>query len=178
MWSAQAAFLAAIAFAAEALAHGYVYRITADNTVYPGYDVYIDPYYSPKPARIAYGVGNTGPIFDLDSNNMACNTPHTPIPSAIAEVRAGSTVTFHWTRWLYSHKGPISAWMAPYEGTIDKVDVNKLQFFKIGEEAIDSKGVWGTVKLLDATNGTWTTTIPADIKPGNYVIRHEVNFFI
>ncbi|KAK3326847.1 glycosyl hydrolase family 61-domain-containing protein [Apodospora peruviana] len=110
----------------------------------------------------------------MTSADMACNTPHTPIPSAIAEVRAGSTVTFHCTRWLYSHKGPISAWMAPYKGSVDKVNVNKLQFFKIGEEAVDSKGVWGTVKLLDSTNGTWMTTIPADIKSGNYIIRHEL----
>ncbi|KAK3326773.1 glycosyl hydrolase family 61-domain-containing protein [Apodospora peruviana] len=153
MRSAKVAFLAAIAFAAEALGHGYVYRITADNTVYPGYDLYIDPYYSPKLPRIAYGVGSTGPIFDLTSPNIACNTPHSPIPSAIAEVRASSTVTFHWTRWLYSHKGPISAWMAPYDGTTNKVNVNQLKFFKIGEEAVDSK---------------------ANIKPGNYVVRHEV----
>jgi hypothetical protein len=65
--------------------------------------------------------------------------------------------------------------MAPYEGDIANVDVNKLEFFKFAEEAKDENGVWGTVKLLDETNGTWTATIPADIKPGKYIIRQEVS---
>lgn len=141
---------------------------------YPGWDLYIDSSTRPAPTRIAYGIGSTGPIFDLNSKAMACNSNPRPAPGAIAEVRAGSNVTFHWSRWLYSHKGPISAWMAPYDGSVADVNVNKLEFFKIGEESVDSAGVWGTEKLLDKTNGTWTTTIPADIKPGNYIIRHEV----
>ncbi|KAM7200331.1 Glycosyl hydrolase family 61 domain containing protein [Naviculisporaceae sp. PSN 640] len=172
MRSVQAALL--LALAGEALGHGYIYRVTADNTVYPGWDIFLDPYTSPAPARIAYGGGQTGPVFDINSKAMACHQVHSPAPGAIAEVRAGSEVTFHWSRWLYSHKGPITAFMAPYEGPVNKVDVNKLEFFKIGEESFDSEGVWGTTKLLDTTNGTWTTKIPADIKPGNYIIRHEL----
>ncbi|KAM7214904.1 Glycosyl hydrolase family 61 domain containing protein [Rhypophila decipiens] len=163
-----------LALAGEALGHGYIYRVTADNTVYPGWDIFLDSYTSPAPARIAYGGGQTGPVFDLKSKAMACGQTHNPAPGAVAEVRAGSNVTFHWSRWLYSHKGPITAFMAPYDGPISKVDVNKLEFFKIGQEDVNSQGVWATTKLLDSTNGTWTTTIPADIKPGTYVIRHEI----
>jgi hypothetical protein len=65
--------------------------------------------------------------------------------------------------------------MAPYEGDIADVNVNELEFFKFAEEAVDADGVWGTVKLLDETNGTWTASIPADIKPGKYIIRQEVS---
>ena len=64
--------------------------------------------------------------------------------------------------------------MAPYEGDVAAVNVNELEFVKFAEEAADKNGVWGTVKLMDNTNGTWTATIPADIKPGKYIIRHEV----
>lgn len=141
---------------------------------YPGYDIFIDPALSPAPSRIAYGGGSTGPVFDATSAAMACGAVHNPAPGFIAQARAGSNVTFHWSRWLYSHKGPITAWMAPYEGEVAAVDVNKLEFVKFAEEAIGADGVWGTVKLLDKTNGTWTATIPADIKPGKYIIRHEV----
>lgn len=105
---------------------------------------------------------------------MACNTVHTPAPGFIAQARAGSNVTFHWSRWLHSHKGPITAWMAPYEGDVAAVDVNELEFVKFAEEAVDADGVWATDKLMDKTNGTWTATLPADIKPGKYIIRHEV----
>jgi hypothetical protein len=105
---------------------------------------------------------------------MACNTIHNPAPGAIAEVRAGSNITFHWSRWLYSHKGPMTAWMAPYQGDISKVDVNQLEFFKFGEDTMDAHGVWSTIRMLDVTNNTWTVVIPADIKPGNYIVRQEV----
>ncbi len=142
---------------------------------YPGWDVYIDPYVKPPPARIAFGGGDVNPIFDLNSTDLACNVRHTPAPGAVAEVRAGSNITFHWSRWLYSHKGPITAWLAPYEGNVSDVNVNKLEFFKIAEDTVDDKGVWANVRMMDNTNDTWTATIPADIKPGTYVIRHEVS---
>jgi hypothetical protein len=64
--------------------------------------------------------------------------------------------------------------MAPYEGNITDANLNDLEFIKFAEDTIDANGVWGTVRMLDQTNGTWTATIPADIKPGNYVIRQEV----
>lgn len=65
--------------------------------------------------------------------------------------------------------------MAPYEGDISDVDVNEIQFIKFAEDAIDENGVWGTVRMMDETNNTWTATIPADIKSGNYVVRQEVS---
>jgi len=63
--------------------------------------------------------------------------------------------------------------MAPYEGDIANVNVTELEFFKFAEET-NKDGVWGTVKMIDDANSTWTVTIPADVKPGNYVIRQEV----
>jgi hypothetical protein len=141
---------------------------------YPGYDIYVDPSLKPAQPRIAYGVMSTSPVADTASKDLACNTPHNPIPGAIAEVRAGSNVTLQWSRWLYSHKGPITAWMAPYDGNISSVDVNALSFFKIYEDIMDANGTWGTVRMMDVTNMTVTVTIPADIKPGNYILRQEL----
>jgi hypothetical protein len=127
----------------------------------------------PTPSRIAFGGGGVGPLLNMTASDIACSSVHTPAPGSIAEVRAGSNITFHWSRWLYSHKGPITAWMAPYEGNVSNVNVNNLEFVKFAEDTVDDKGVWGTARLVD-NNGDWTATIPADIKPGNYVIRHEV----
>ncbi|MBE3042696.1 hypothetical protein IMZ48_09010 [Candidatus Bathyarchaeota archaeon] len=112
------------------------------------------------------------PIAHADAPDIACGTVHSP-PAAIAEVRAGSDVTFHWSPWFYSHKGPITAWMASYEGNVAGVDVNELGFIKFAEDTVDEEGVWANVRMTDDTNGTWTATIPADIKPGSYVIRQE-----
>jgi len=64
--------------------------------------------------------------------------------------------------------------MAPYTGKVSDVNVNDLEFVKFSEDTIDANGVWGTDRMMDDTNGTWTATIPADIKPGSYIIRQEV----
>ncbi|KAK0618939.1 glycoside hydrolase, partial [Immersiella caudata] len=162
-----------LAAAPTALGHGYIYRVTADNTIHPGWDVAIDPWLTPQPSRIAYGGGIVGPIINISSPNLACNMglSRTP-PLAIANVRAGSTMTFHWSNWLQSHKGPITAWMAPYSGDISNVNVNDLEFFKFAEDTVDENGVWANIRMMEANN-TFTATIPADIKSGTYVVRHE-----
>ena len=105
---------------------------------------------------------------------MACNLGNKPIPNDIAVARAGSNVTFHWSGWLHSHKGPITAWFAPYTGNIASVNLNQLEFFKWAEETMDSNGTWWNDRFIDQQNNSWTVTIPADIKPGTYVLRHEV----
>jgi hypothetical protein len=63
--------------------------------------------------------------------------------------------------------------MAPYTGDINTVDINKLQFFKIHEGGLYSDGSWATDRMI-AHERTWNTTIPWDIKPGTYVVRHEL----
>jgi hypothetical protein len=141
---------------------------------YPGWDPKVDPSYSPPLVRIGFAGGDTFPVTSTTSNDLACNVKQQPVPGAIAEVRAGSNVSFHWSAWLYSHKGPITAWMAPYQGKISDVDVNKLEFFKIAEETVGTDGIWANVRMMNFTNTTWTASIPADIKPGNYIIRNEV----
>lgn len=128
----------------------------------------------PVPERIAFGGGDVGPAMDSDGPEIACNRVYNPRPLDIATVRAGSNISFHWSHWLHSHKGPITAWLAQYEGDIADVDVNKLEFFKFAEDAIDKDGVWATDRLM-ANDHVWTAVIPADIKPGNYVIRQEVS---
>ncbi len=65
--------------------------------------------------------------------------------------------------------------MAPYEGDIRNANVNELKFFKFAEDTVDDEGIWANVRMMDRTNGTWTASIPADIKPGTYVVRNEVS---
>jgi cellulase len=47
-------------------------------------------------------------------------------------------------------------------------------FFKIDEATYDPKTMtWGTDWLMK-NNNTRTVTIPSDVKPGTYVVRHEI----
>lgn len=74
------------------------------------------------------------PINNVNSPDMACNRFRRPVPNDVAVARAGSDVTFHWSSWLYSHRGPVTAWLARYDGPIADVDTTKLEFFKFAEE--------------------------------------------
>jgi hypothetical protein len=149
--------------------------LLAPTFSYPSWDVFIDRTLNFTPSRIAYGGSSVAPINDVQSADMACNRFRSPVPNDMAKVRAGSNLTFYWSSWLYSHRGPVTAWLARYEGDIAKVDTTQLEFVKFAEETIDTDSrVWGTDRMMDETNLTYTATIPADIKPGTYIVRQEV----
>lgn len=90
---------------------------------------------------------------------------------------AGSTVELQWTPWPESHKGPVIDYLASCNGECETVDKTTLKFFKIGEEGLidgsTGPGNWASDKLI-ANSNKWVATIPSDIAPGNYVLRHEI----
>lgn len=56
----------------------------------------------------------------------------------------------------------------------DDVSVNDVDFFKIDQDTYyPENDSWGTNKLI-ANNNTREVTIPSDIKPGTYIVRHEI----
>jgi cellulase len=66
------------------------------------------------------------------------------------------------------------SYLAPYEGSLENVDVTKLSFFKISEKGLlpDNK-TWAVDEMM-ANGNISSTVIPHDIKAGNYVLRHEL----
>ena len=70
-----------------------------------------------------------------------------------------------------------SDYLANCNGDCKNVDKTTLEFFKIdGVGLIDDTtvpGTWASDQLI-ANNNSWTVTIPSDIAPGNYVLRHEI----
>ena len=56
----------------------------------------------------------------------------------------------------------------------EDTSMNDIEFFKIDQSTyFPQTGLWGTHELI-ANNNTRTVTIPSDLKPGNYVVRHEI----
>lgn len=56
----------------------------------------------------------------------------------------------------------------------EKMAVQDVEFFKIDEGTYDPKtAIWGTDKLMNESN-IRSMKIPSDIKPGTYVVRHEI----
>jgi cellulase len=127
-----------------------------------------------------------GPVLDVTSPDITCRKEATP-PALIAEARAGSKIKFQWysfvipmlskiltshrSNYFTSHKGPVLTYMGRWNKGESPQDV---KFFKIDEATYNPKnGKWGSDELIDANN-THTVQIPSDIKPGTYMVRHEL----
>ncbi|KAJ7115139.1 glycoside hydrolase family 61 protein [Mycena crocata] len=161
--------------------HGYIQEITAGSAVYTGYLPYTDPYTSPPPRRIVRPVPGNGPVIDLTLIDMQCNgwsaggvIGSTPAP-LFATVAAGTIVHLNWTAWPTSHKGPIITYMALAPTNITTWQPGKSAvWFKVAESGKTSAGLWAAADLLNAANGIYSFTIPAKLKPGQYIIRNEI----
>lgn len=159
-------------------AHGHVSGIVADGKWYTGWNAAYR-YQNPIPKTAGWQADNLDNGFvspsDFASNNIIChksgksNGVHIP-------VKAGSKVTFQWDAWPESHKGPVIDYIASCNGDCDTVTPSSLLWTKFAEGAWKSgnnPGLWVTDDLIKS-NLSWTTTVPANLAPGNYVIRHEI----
>ncbi|KAI9644402.1 hypothetical protein NHQ30_007759 [Ciborinia camelliae] len=164
---------------ATVAAHGYVSGIVAGGTYYSGWHTSY-AYSSPQPKSIGWADTNLdlGPEYPSTyaTPDIICaqNATNAALSASIA---AGDTIDFQWTTWPSSHHGPVLTYLANCNGDCSTVDKTKLEFFKIDAVGLidDSSvpGTWASDKLI-ANNNTWTSTIPADLAAGKYVVRHEI----
>ncbi|KAL8861020.1 MAG: hypothetical protein Q9178_002533 [Gyalolechia marmorata] len=130
------------------------------------------------PAWANPGNKDTGFINPSNFTNpdIICHKDATP-GALSATVAAGSTVQLQWSEWPESHHGPVMDYLANCNGDCSSVDKTGLKFTKIDEEGLieytSMPGRWASDKLL-AANNSWTVTIPKNVAPGNYVLRHEI----
>jgi lytic cellulose monooxygenase (C1-hydroxylating) len=164
-------------------AHGFVANITINGETIPGFGITSD-YYRPKvPERVGWYTTATDTGFVdppmYNGPNIIC---HKDAKNAAlsATVAAGDSIALHWNSWPESHKGPVLDYLASCgDADCSTVDKTTLKFFKFNEKGIvdgtvGSNGLWAADDISEATRFTWTTTIPASLKPGNYVLRHEI----
>lgn len=158
-------------------AHGYVQGIVADNVFYQGYRPSFQYLASPPrtPGWSDPKNLDNGFISNYSSPNIICHLDATPAQS-YAEVQAGGSVQLQWTPWPSGHLGPVLTYLANCNGECTTVDKTKLLFNKIDEAGLIQGGshpLWASTELI-ANNNSWTVTIPSDLAPGNYVLRHEI----
>lgn len=100
-----------------------------------------------------------------------------------APVNPGDEVTAIWAQWTHS-QGPVIVWLYKCAGEFSACDGSGANWFKIDEGGFhgDGKTVfldtetpsgWDIATLVGSNKG-WTSTIPAGLAPGNYLIRHEL----
>jgi lytic cellulose monooxygenase (C1-hydroxylating) len=173
------ALLAALAFAAGTRAHGHVTHIIINGTQYQGFDPTTFPYMANPPVVVGWTADQLDNGFVAPaayaSADMICHRAAKPA-GGHAQVRAGDVVTLQWSTWPESHKGPVVDWLAPCGGPCEAVDKAALRFFKIDGAGMVSAGAPGryAADVLIEKGNTWSVRIPPNVKPGNYVLRHEI----
>ncbi|KAF9733935.1 glycoside hydrolase 61 [Paraphaeosphaeria minitans] len=170
-----------VASAAAVMGHGFVNEFTTDGKSNQGF--LLDYYYQKVntgsfPSIAAWYAENldSGFVAPNAYQSADINCHKNSAPGALtATVKAGGSLTFTWGPNAWPHPyGPVLGYVAACNGDCSKVVKTNLQWVKIQAEGIDyASQVWASQKLL-SQGGKWTLTVPASLKAGNYVFRHEI----
>ncbi|OSD04057.1 lytic polysaccharide monooxygenase [Trametes coccinea BRFM310] len=181
MFSAILTLLVTALAATRVDAHGYVQEVVIGSTHYTGYLPYQDPYYPVPPERIIRKIPGNGPVTDVTLIDLQCNgdSPDGIIGSApaplFAPVNAGDEIKLNWTTWPDSHVGPMITYLARAPSDITKWQPgDDAVWFKVAEAGKTADGKWAATDLLSAADSIYTFTIPPNLQPGQYIIRHEI----
>ncbi|KAI0600110.1 glycoside hydrolase family 61 protein [Biscogniauxia sp. FL1348] len=124
---------------------------------------------------------NNNPVTSVETNDIRCNTGASPAGS-VCSVPAGGTVTVEMHQQPNdrscanealggNHFGPVMAYMSKVDDAASAD--GSTSWFKIFELGYDSAtDTWGN-DLLNENCGKQDVTIPADIAPGDYLLRAE-----
>ncbi|KAK8081166.1 hypothetical protein PG997_008984 [Apiospora hydei] len=178
-----------VALTGHTLAHGGVQRYIIDDVTYKGY-VWHEPFEGQS--DLIQRSWHSYPITDPQSSNMTCNFKGAAVPGAYhAPVTAGSNISASWDEdgfgWVHT-SGPLMAYMAACPDTeagctsLSVTDIADLDWFKIAEEglreghALGDKAGWFQWDLWESqVTDQWTgVRVPKSLKPGKYMIRHEI----
>jgi len=153
-------------------AHGAVTSYIINGVEYAGYQGY-----SPQPGAqiIQRQWPDYNPILTVSDAKMTCNGGTTAPLSAT--IQAGQNITAVWKQWTHA-QGPVMVWLYPCTSGFASCDGKGASWFKI-----DQLGYYGTTGKLNSEDwGTavvlktlkWSSKIPATLKAGDYLIRHEL----
>jgi len=155
---------------AEASAHGAVTSYVIGGTTYPGYTGFSP---ASSPATIQRQWPDYNPTMTVNDKKVMCNGGTSA--ALTATVKAGDSIVAKWQQWTHE-QGPVMVWLYKCAGDFKSCDGSGKKWFKIDQMGMTappySGKSWGTAKVFKDLQ--WTSTIPASIAPGNYLIRHEL----
>jgi hypothetical protein len=161
-------FLAAVT--KEVLGHGAVTDYVIDGVLWPGYQGF-----SPAsgPVTMERQWPDYNPILDCTLSTIRCNGGTSA--GDVGVIAAGDKITAQWAQWTHI-PGTVTVYLYPCAGAFASCDGSGANWFKIDGVGLVSgtvgNGQWGPGLVMDTL--AWTTTIPANLKAGNYLIRHEL----
>ncbi|KAK2758319.1 hypothetical protein FQN54_004165 [Arachnomyces sp. PD_36] len=147
------------AFASIVSAHGYQETIEVNGKKYPAWHPFTDPYITPEPVTYARKIAGNGPVEDFTGPDITCNAGGNTPAKGIIPIAAGDKV----------YMAKCTPDCANFKG--DSGDV----WVKIDEVAFNKNASpqWGS-DLLAKQGATWTVTVPPELAPGEYLLRHEI----
>ncbi|KAK1765094.1 glycoside hydrolase [Phialemonium atrogriseum] len=159
-----------LALAPLAAAHGAVTSYIIGGTTYPGYDGFAP---ANSPSTIQFPWPDYNPVMTSSDPKMRCNGGTSAQLSA--PVEAGTNVTAVWKQWTHA-QGPVMVWLYKCAGEFSGCTGDGKGWFKIDQMGLYGSSLnsddWGTGIVLKTLE--WSSTIPKNIAPGNYLIRHEL----
>ncbi len=170
-------FIAGLAAVSSVSAHGHVDKFLVGTKTIQGFNP--SQTYAPSPIAVP---GWTADILDngfvgtdaINKPDIICHKNAKPGKASVT-IAAGETITMIWDAWPSKHPGPVIDYIAECPGDCTTVDKTQLKFVKLDEAGLVN-GEFGDQKILKATNPklSYPVKIPATLKPGNYVLRHEI----
>ncbi|EUC58572.1 glycoside hydrolase family 61 protein [Rhizoctonia solani AG-3 Rhs1AP] len=175
--------------AALVAGHGRVTTVKINNVLFPGSQD------NNSPVRgLPNDIGFVN-YKNVNNPDIACSSGGYAPRKLTPEVPAGGQVGIRWggdggpdkKQWPHP-EGPALAYLASCNGQCSKFDPRGAQFFKIAEEGLDGsqqpnqsgndhlpwgQGLWAQNRIQYADSWNFVT-IPKDIKPGEYLLRHEL----
>ncbi|KAF8972277.1 cellulose-growth-specific protein [Flammula alnicola] len=157
----------------QVAAHGGVTSYVIGGTTYAGWQ----PYNTPTgQTSIERPYSSYDPILSVSASIFSCNDNGQASAAQLsATVPAGTSITAKWSQWTHA-QGPVTVYMAKCPGSCTSANSNTLKWFKIAETGLISgtvgNGQWGTGIVQNTL--AYTTTIPAALAAGEYLIRHEL----
>ncbi|KAF9522111.1 glycosyl hydrolase family 61-domain-containing protein [Crepidotus variabilis] len=153
-------------------AHGLLSVATINGKQYQGPKIFGDN--GPSPIR---AVNSPDPNYGTSNTALTCG-PGQTAGANVADANPGDQVSFDWrgadgSNWPHN-TGPMLTYMASCGSTTcDKFDATQAKWFKINQVGRkDGQVEWQQQDLFNG--GVDTVSIPKNIAPGNYLIRHEI----
>ncbi|KAJ3561832.1 hypothetical protein NP233_g9955 [Leucocoprinus birnbaumii] len=157
--------------------HGFAYEVSIGGQDSPGWYPFDDPYQDPVPQRVIRKIKDDGPG---EYSDMNCGIGGDTGTSVVADVAPGPQVIFKWQGskkwqcWPADHQGPVSTYMASCDGDCTSFLASNAKWFKVDARGYDPNTKKWATDQLEANNCTWTSTIPAHLETGQYLMRHEI----
>ncbi|KAF8728398.1 hypothetical protein AX14_006699 [Amanita brunnescens Koide BX004] len=153
-------------------AHGFLYQVIIDGTTYQGNQ----PAASPTAPSIIREISTISPVKGANNSNLNCGQDAQPA-SLVGNAMPGSTVSFNWKGGdlqMWPHNtGPIMTYLANC-GSVPCSQYNPMpaEWFLIDRQGQYPNGTWVQASIM--TGALVTVTIPSNLAPGNYMVRHEI----